>query len=171
MAVSAGSVLGEIAFLNRVPVYYQAAIWIGVFAATFGAIFPRFRKAVPAIRGRMKTSIAWPTGAKAINGLSWAAPFAAIGLFLPYYQYLILLGIGLGNLTTYIMMKKYTRANNPEQLLVSAIALGAIPAAFAIDSGLFTSHQDIAVMISRLFVALAYACGGIFAFATTSKQP
>jgi hypothetical protein len=169
-AVCAGAILGEIASMNRVPIYFQAAIWIGVFAVTFGAIFPKFRKAIPAIKGRMKNSIAWSTPAKAVNGLAWAAPFAAIGLFIHYYQYLILLGIGLGNLATYIMMKRYSRIDNHEQLVVSLIALSSIPVAAAIDYTLFLSRQDIAVMISRLLVAIAYGVGGAYAFLATPND-
>ena len=169
-AVCVGAVIAELAAMNKVSVYYQALIWAGAFAITFGAIYPRFRRAIPAIRGRMKNSIAWSTPAKAINGLAWAGPFAAIGLFPHFYQYLILLGIGLGNLATYVMMKKFSHINNPEQLIVSAIALWAIPVAFVIDSSLFISRQDIAVMISRLLIALAYGTGAAYAFATSGMK-
>ena len=169
-AVCAGAVIAELAAMNKVSVYYQALIWAGAFAITFGAIYPRFRRAIPAIRGRMKNSIAWSTPAKAINGLAWAGPFAAIGIFPHFYQYLILLGIGLGNLATYVMMKKFSHINNPEQLIVSAIALAAIPVAFVIDYSLFISRQDIAVMISRLLIALAYGTGAAYAFATSGMK-
>lgn len=163
VAVGIGSVLSEIAYQNNSPLYYYAIIWIGSFAGAIGAAGPRFRKAVPAIRGRMKNSIKWSTAAKAINGISWAGPFASIAAFPSLYQYLILLGIGLGNLSTYIMMKKYSGLDNREQLLVGAISLAALPVAVVIDSSLFATHQDIAVMISRILIAVAYAVGGAYA--------
>ncbi|AIF83691.1 hypothetical protein NTE_01630 [Candidatus Nitrososphaera evergladensis SR1] len=162
-AVGAGSVLSELAAINNMPVYWYAVIWIGSFGAVLAGAGPRFRKAIPAIRGRMKNSIKWSTGAKAINGVSWAGPFAAIGAFPHLYQYFILLGIGLGNLSTYILMKKYSGQNNPEQLLVGAISLVALPVALVIDGSLFATHQDIAVMVSRILIAIAYAVGGAYA--------
>lgn len=162
-AVGAGSVISELAAINNAPVYWYVVIWVASFGAVFAGAGPRFRKAIPAIRGRMKNSVKWSTGAKAINGISWAGPFVAIGAFPHFYQYFILLGIGLGNFSTYVLMKKYSGQNNPEQLLVGAISLVALPIAFAIDSSLFAAHQDIAVMVSRILIAIAYAVGGAYA--------
>jgi hypothetical protein len=169
LAVGAGSVLSEIAYLNDLPYYYYAVIWLGSFGAVFGAGARKFRKAAPAIRGRMKTSVKWSTGAKALNGVSWAGPFIAIAAFPSLYQYLILLGIGLGNLSTWMLIKKYSGADNREQLIVAVISLAAIPAAITIDSSLFAESQDIAVMLSRILIAIAYAAGG--AYALTKSGP
>ena len=159
MAVTTGAIAGEIAIQNHASVYYQVAIWAGAFIITFGAIMPKFKKAIPSIRSRMKRSMSWPTRTKAINGLCWAAPFTAIGAFPHLYQYLILLGIGLGNLSTYIFLRKYSGLDNPEQLLVGAISLAALPIAAVVDLSLFSSRQDLALMISRLLIAAAYAAG------------
>ena len=163
IAVGAGSVISELAYLNDLPLYYYAVIWLGSFGAVFGAGATKFRKAAPAIRGRMKTSVRWSAGAKALNGICWAGPFIAIAAFPSLYQYLILLGIGLGNLSTWLLIKKYSKVDNREQLIVAVISLAAIPAAIVIDSMLFATHQDIAVMLSRILIAIAYATGGTFA--------
>ncbi|MDQ4066889.1 MAG: hypothetical protein M3114_04820, partial [Thermoproteota archaeon] len=134
IAVVVGSFLSEIAnIITSFPLYYYAIIWLVSFGVVFGASSASLRKAVPAILGRMKTSSKWSTGAKALNGISWAGPFAAIAVFPSLYQYLILAGIGLGNLSTYLMIKKYSGADNPEQLVVAMISLVAIPAAAIID--------------------------------------
>ncbi len=163
IAVGAASVLSEIAFINNFPLYSYAIIWLGSFGAVFGAGATKFRKAAPAIRGRMKTSVRWSAGAKALNGACWAGPFIAIAAFPQFYQYLILLGIGLGNLSTWLLIKKYSNADNREQLIVAVISLVAIPAALVIDSSIFASQQDLAVMLSRILIAVAYAAGGAFA--------
>ena len=165
IAVVVASFSSEIAYsLARVPSYYYAIIWLVSFGVVFGASYTRLRKAVPSILSRMKTSTCWPTTAKALNGICWAGPFAAIAIFPSFYQYLILAGIGLGNLSTYGMMKKYNRADNREQLIVAIVALAAIPTAIIIDSMLFATRQDIEVMLSRIFIGIAYAAGGAFAF-------
>ena len=164
IAVVVASFLSEIAyFITSIPLYYYAIIWLVSFGAVFGASSSRLRKAIPAILGRMKTSTKWPAGAKALNGICWAGPFAAIAAFPSLYQYLILSGIGLGNLSTYLMIRKYSGADNREQLIVAIISLAAVPAAIMIDSMLFATRQDIAVMLSRIFIGIAYAAGGMSA--------
>ncbi len=165
IAVGVASFLSEIAYIiiPAFPLYYYAIIWLVSFGAVFGAISPRLRRVVPAILCRMKTSARWPAGAKALNGICWVGPFAAIAVFPSLYQYLILAGIGLGNLLTYLMIKQYSGADNREQLIVAMISLAAIPAAVMIDSMLFVTRQDIAVMLSRIFIGIAYAAGGVFA--------
>lgn len=162
-AAFAGAILSEIAFLNNAPFYYYALIWLGAFGATFGAAWPWFKKALPAIRGRMKNSVLWSQWAKALNAVCWAGPFAAIAVFPSLYQYLILLGIGLGNLSTYAMMKKYSGLDNREQLIVAAISLASLPVALLIDTSVFAQQQDVAVMLSRMLIAASYGAGGAFA--------
>jgi hypothetical protein len=167
IAVGSASVLSEIAHaVTNFPFYYYAIIWLISFGAVFGAFSARLRKAVPAIFDRMKKSTSWPASAKALNGICWAGPFIAIGAFPSLYQYLILTGIGLGNLSTYFMIKKYSGTDNREQLIVAIISLAALPIAFMIDNMLFATRQDIALMLSRIFIGFAYGAGGAFALLT-----
>ncbi len=163
-AVIIASFLSEITYSTFTPpLYYYVIIWLASFAAVFGANYRRLRNSLPAILIRMKTSTKWPTASKILNGICWAGPFAAITAFPAFYQYLILTGIGLGNLSTYLMIKKYSNTDNPEQLIVALVSLAAIPAAVMIDSTIFATRQDIAVMLSRIFIGVAYAAGGAFA--------
>ena len=166
MAVGVAAILSEIAFANKFPTFYYAVIWFGSFGITFGIILGKFRKIIPSIRGRMKNSVKWSRNVKAVNGLCWAAPFVAIGAFPDLYQYLILLGIGLGNFSTYIFMKKYSGLDNREQIIVGLVSLTAIPLAIIIDTSLFVTNQTIAVITSRIFIAVAYGAGGIYALVT-----
>ena len=162
ISVGTASILSEIAFENKDPLFYYAIIWFGSFAITFGVIFGKFRKIIPSIRGRMKNSVKWPSMVKVVNGLCWAAPFAAIGVFPSLYQYLILLGIGLGNVSTFIFMRKFSGLANYEQIIVGGISLLAIPIAIMIDTR-FVSNQTIAVILSRMMIAIAYGAGGVYA--------
>lgn len=114
------------------------------------------------IRQRMKNSVKWSPYVSAINGICWAGPFVVIGVFPSLLQYLILLGIGLGNLSTYLIMKKFSNQDNKEQMIVGCIALVSIPIAVFIDTRLVTL-QDVAVMLSRILIAISYAAGGIYA--------
>jgi hypothetical protein len=84
------------------------------------------------------------------------------------YQFLILLGIGLGNISTYLLMRKYNKVDNREQMIVGLISLFAIPFAIGIDWIMFSTRQDIAIMTSRILISVAYGAGGIYAI--TSKS-
>lgn len=169
IAVGVAAVLSEIAFVYNGAFYY-AIIWVTSFGIVFGATLGKFRNVIPAIRGRMKNSIKWSSTAKTLNGLCWAGPFIAIAVFQSLFQYLILLGIGAGSLSTYVLMKKYSGLDNPEQLIVGLISLAAIPIAIEIDTTVFTSSQDIAVMLSRILISIAYAAGGVYALLARETQ-
>lgn len=165
ISVGSASVISEIAFEHQSPIYHYAIIWLASFAITFGVILSKFRQILQSIRGRMKNSVKWSHPIKAINGLCWAAPFAAIGAFPHLYQYLILLGIGLGNTSTYTFMKRFSGLANNEQIIVGGISLAAIPIAVLLDTS-YVSNQTVAVIVSRFMIAMAYAAGGIYALAS-----
>jgi hypothetical protein len=167
-AIGFGSVLTEIAFIRRLPNFSYLIIWVSSFAVTFAVLFGKFRRSIYVVRNRMKNSIKWPANVKAVNGLCWAGPFIAIPIFIHFYQFLILLGIGLGNISTYLLMRKYNKLDNREQMIVGLISLFAIPFAIWIDSIMFSTRQDIAVMTSRILISVAYGTGGIYAI--TSKS-
>jgi len=169
-AVTIASVTSEILFLNHLPVYLYGIVWFGTFGMIFGFYFMRFKQKIPLIRNRMKNSLSWSLHVKIINGSCWALPFILIGVFPQYFQYLILLGIGLGNFSTYIFMKVFSHQNNKEQLLIGVISLLVIPIAIEIDTSLFVSHQDIAVLLSRILIAISYAVGGTYALVSKTKR-
>ncbi len=162
ISVASASILSEIVFEQKDPIYYYAIIWAGSFSLTFGTIFGKWKNIIPSIRGRMKNSVKWPPFVKAVNGLCWAAPFAAIAVLPWIYQYLILLGIGLGNTSTYFFMKKFGGISNNEQIIVGGVSLVSIPLAILIDTS-YISNQTVAVIVSRLMIAVAYGAGGVFA--------
>lgn len=163
VAVVMGTLLSEVVVKYRSPVYEYVIIWVVSFGATFGVIFRKFRRVIPSVRSRMKNSLKWPIGAKVVNGLCWAAPFASIGVFPSMYQYLILVGIGLGNLSTYLLMKKYSDLENREQMIVGFLSLASIPISIGIGMTVFALRHDLAVFLSRMLIAISYAAGGIYA--------
>ena len=84
--------------------------------------------------------------------------------------YLILAGIGFGNLSTYILLKKYRNINynnhnssdaSQGQLVVGLISLIAIPVVFEVYT-MLTIREDIAALLSRYLISFAYAVGGIY---------
>ena len=185
IAVALASILSEITFLNRLPLYYNAVIWIGSFIVTFTSLLYNRRNILwSSFRNRIKNSIKWPIHAKIINGMCWAGPFAAIALLPSLFPYLILAGIGSGNVSTYLLLKKYgdinkSESNNDnnnnsgagrEQIIVGLISLTAIPIVFEVHIGMLTVREDIAIMLSRILISFAYAAGGIYAIMIKNKR-
>jgi len=170
IAVAIASIASEIVFLNNLPKYVYGIVWVGVFGIIFSLYFLSFKKRISLIRNRMKNSLSWPLYIKIINGSCWALPFALIAVFPQYFQYLILLGIGLGNFSTYAFMKLFSNQSNKEQILVGLTALLAIPIAIEIDTSLFVSHQDIAILLSRILISISYAIGGAYALFSKTKS-
>ena len=112
IVISSGSILSEIAFRNDFPLYSYGLIWIIVFGLVFGLQFQKLKMVFSSIRQRMKSSTKWSLSAKATNGVCWALPFVLIAFFPEFSQYLLLLGIGFGNVSTFIFMKKFSGLRN-----------------------------------------------------------
>ena len=170
IAVAVASITSEILFLRNSPSYLYGVVLLGTFGLIFGFYFLHFKEKTRLIRNRMKNSLTWPLYVKIINGCCWALPFVLIGVFPQYFQYFILLVIGLGNSSTYIFMKFYSTQRNKEQILVGLASLLAIPIAMEIDSSIFVSHQDIAILLSRLLISISYAIGGVYALFSGIKM-
>ena len=162
-AVAIASIASHVLSIINLPSYLYGLVWFGTFGVIFGFYFMHFKEKIPLIRTRMKNSLSWPLYVKIINGSCWALPFVIIGIFPQYFQYMILLGIGLGNLSTYLFLRLFSNQNNKEQFLVGLISLMVIPLAIEIDTSLFVSHQDIAVLLSRILISISYAVGGAYA--------
>lgn len=171
IAVALASVLTEIAFLNKWPMYYSVVIWIGSFVITFIFLLYTRRNLIwSSLRVRLKNSIKWPLHAKIINGICWAGPFSIIAVLPSLFPYLILAGIGFGNISTYLLLKKYRNINynkrnssdaSQGQLIVGLISLIAIPIVFEVYT-MVTAREDIVSLLSRYFISFAYAVGGIY---------
>lgn len=164
IAVLSGTIINEFLASHHIPLYYQLLSWILVFIFVLGIAFTKMKNLFRSIRNRMKNSIRWPLHIKIINGLSWAGPFLAIPIFHPIAHYLILSGIGACNISTYFLIKRYSKYDNKEQFIVGILAIIMIPVLFLIDVLLapVIVHQHV-LTLSRIFVAISYGIGGIYA--------
>jgi hypothetical protein len=166
ISVALAAIIAEIASINKVPVYYYPIIWVGSFAITFLTLFHKNRGLLHSLQSRMKNSIRWPGKVKVLNAICWAGPFAAIAIYPSLLPYLVLAGIGLGNISTYLLLRKYNGINYREQLIVGIVSLAALPVTYVMHTSISVIKEDIAVMLSRIFVSLAYAAGGVYAIVT-----
>jgi hypothetical protein len=172
IAIALASILSEIALLNKWPLYYNAVIWIGSFVISFTSLLYGKWNIWSSLRNRIKNSIKWPLHAKIINGVCWAGPFVVIAVLPSLFPYLILVGIGSGNVSTYLLLKRYKNINYNNndndsdagrgQFIVGLISLVAIPIVFEVHTNMFTVRDDVSIMLSRILISFAYAVGGIY---------
>ena len=101
--------------------------------------------------------------------LGWT--ISATALLPSLFPYLILAAIGCGNISTYLLLRRYRDINNKNnnrnsaghgQFIVGLISLIAIPIVFEVQTSMFIVREDIAVMLSRILISFAYAVGGIY---------
>ena len=172
IAIALASILSEIALLNNWPLYYNAVIWIGSFVISFTSLLYGKWNIWSSLRNRINNSIKWPLHAKIINGVCWAGPFVVIAVLPSLFPYLILAGIGSGNVSTYLLLKRYKNKNYNNndndsdagrgQFIVGLISLVAIPIVFEVHTNMFTVRDDVSIMLSRILISFAYAVGGIY---------
>jgi hypothetical protein len=148
---------------SHFPYYYYPLLWFGSFCISVGASLYKKRRVFSSVRSRMKKSLAWPLYIKIINGLCWAAPFSIISIFHDLYPYLILLAIGMGNISTYLFIKIYSKGDSKEQLIVGLIAISGILISIILDNTIFSTDYEIALLVSRLLIAASYGMGGVYA--------
>jgi hypothetical protein len=101
--------------------------------------------------------------AKLVNGICWAAPFVMIPIFQSMYPYLVLLGIGAGNISTYSMLRKYNHVSIKEQYLVGILSISFIPLALIINPTILHNSTELVALASRLLIGIAYGVGGLYA--------
>ena len=105
---------------------------------------------------------------KLINGLCWAAPFGLGALIPSIHEYLILAGIGLGNLSTFIIFMVNDKIKNIDQFIVGFISL------ISIGIIVFLYNDDIIAkssgdFLARILISVAYGIGGIYSFTVKTE--
>ncbi len=130
-------------------------IWIASLSLSIILVF-RIKDLKPTIKQIFSNSNRWSIKMKTINGLAWALPFMLAIIIPSYYPYLILLGIGLGNLVTYLMIKTSNGFTTRGQMIVGIIALLSLP----LIASIYYLGFDASI-IMRLLVAIAYGIGGL----------
>jgi hypothetical protein len=147
--------------------YIYIIIWISSFSIFFLILRSKIMHSIYNIQSKIRKSTNWPTSLKVINGICWAAPFGLALLTPSFHEYLILTGIGLGNISTFIIFLLRNKIKNIDQLIVgsvSMISIGVI--VFLYDWKVIDqSHGDF---LARILISIAYGIGGIYS--TIIKQ-
>ena len=163
VAITSATILDWIILLYSLPSYAALAIWWVVFVIITVTLVFHFRHMLLPLRNRMKNSFSWPMTAKVVNGICWAGPFAMIPIFQSMYPYLILLGIGAGNICTYSLLRKHSHMSNREQYLVGVLSISFIPLALILNYTILHNSTELSPLASRLLIGIAYGIGGLYA--------
>ncbi len=148
-------------FSREINYYFYAMIWIGSFLVFFLLFRTRIIDSVKIIKTRIKKSTGWPLTIKIINGICWAGPFFFAAFMPVIHEFLILLGIGLGNISTALIFLKYNRLKNKDQMIVGLICLISIVIIMVLyQYDLIAKVQG--EFLARILISIAYGIGGVY---------
>ena len=164
------SILSHIAFVYTFSHFYYYIIWIGCFAVSLLLFLKPILSMRKVFRDRVSTSISWPFLIKLINGLTWALPFLLIPFFQKYYPFLLLTGLSLGNISTFIFLKKYSKIFSIEQLITGALLLSSLLIVTIYYN--YTNHYEMILFSTRVMISVSYGIGGLVGyFKNTDDNP
>ena len=161
LAVFSATIISYIIDLKVEYFFIHITIWILCFFIYFLIFKSKLIKSLHIIRNKIKKSTGWSPMMKLINGLCWAAPFGLGALIPSIHEYLILAGIGLGNLSTFIIFMVNNKIKNMDQFivgLISIISIGVIILLYN-DNIIAKSSGDF---LARILISVAYGIGGIY---------
>jgi hypothetical protein len=98
---------------------------------------------------------------KIINGICWAAPFLLGALIPSMHEYLILAGIGLGNISTYMIFLLSNKIKNIDQLIVGLISMISIGIIIFLYEGKII-EKSYGEFLARILISIAYGIGGVY---------
>lgn len=85
------------------------------------------------------------------------------------HEYLILAGIGLGNISTFTIFLLSNKIKNKDQLIVGLISIISIGIIFFLYNGKVIEKSD-GEFLARIFISIAYGIGGIYSLVIKPEQ-
>jgi hypothetical protein len=143
--------------------YFYYATWIFSFFFSLLIFIRPILSSGRLIKGRFSTSISWPPLIKLFNGIAWALPFILIPFFQKYYPFLLLTGLSLGNISTFIFLKKFSRIYSIGQVVTGSLLLLSLLSILVLNYGYSLGYEDI-LYGSRIMISLSYGLGGIIGY-------
>ncbi len=163
------SVFTHLIFIYRLDYSFYYIAWTSSLAFSLVIFLKPITSRRKLLRERFSKSTSWPHFVKLINGVAWALPFVLIPFFHKYYPFLLLAGLSMGNLSTFIFLKRYSKISNIEQLIAGSILLSSLFGILIYYS--YFSDYEAVLFSSRFLIALSYGLGGIIGyFRNTSEE-
>lgn len=156
------SILSHIIFVYNLDYFYYYLIWFGCLAISLLVFLKPLISMRTVFRERVSTSISWPLSVKLINGLTWALPFVFILFFQKYYPFLLLTGLSLGNISTFIFLKKYSKIYGVEQIITGLFVLSSLFSILVYYN--YTDNYEQTLFLTRVMLSVSYAIGGLVGY-------
>jgi hypothetical protein len=160
-SVFSATILSHIIHLKFNYFFLDIIIWVGCFLMFFIIFRGKIIQSFHIIRNKIRKSTSWSPSMKLINGLCWAAPFGLGALIPSIHEYLILAGIGLGNLSTFMIFMINNKLKNMDQFIVgftSIISIGIIILLYNLN----VIDKSSGDFLARILISVAYGIGGIY---------
>ena len=162
------SILSHIVFVYNFNYLYYYAIWIGCFVISLLLFIRPLLRMRNVFRQRVSTSISWPFVVKLVNGLTWALPFVFIPFFHKCYPFLLLTGMSLGNISTFIFLKKYSKIFSIEQAITGSLVLLSL--FFILIYYTYSDNYELILFLTRVMIAVSYGIGGLVGYFKNSDS-
>lgn len=162
------SILSHIVFVYNLDYFYYYLIWASCFAISLLLFLKPLMSMRTVLRDRVSTSITWPFAVKLINGLTWALPFVFIPFFQKYYPFLLLAGLSLGNISTFIFLKKYSKIYSIEQIITGSLILSSLFSILIYYN--YTDNYEQTLFLTRVMISISYAIGGLVGYFKTDND-
>lgn len=162
------SILSHIVFVYNLDYFYYYLIWASCFAISLLLFLKPLMSMRKVLRDRVSTSITWPFAVKLINGLTWALPFVFIPFFQKYYPFLLLAGLSLGNISTFIFLKKYSKIYSIEQIITGSLILSSLFSILIYYN--YTDNYEQTLFLTRVMISISYAIGGLVGYFKTDNN-
>ena len=156
------SILSHIVYVYDLSYFYYYLIWPGCFGISLLLFLKSLLSLRKVFRDRVSTSISWPFIIKLINGLTWALPFVLIPFLQKYYPFLLLTGLSLGNISTFIFLRKYSKIYSVEQVITGSLTLSSLFSIVVYYN--YTDNYELTLFLTRVMISVSYAIGGLVGY-------
>ena len=153
------SILSHLVFVYDLDYFYYYLIWPSCFAISLLIFLKPLISMRTVFRERVSTSISWPFIIKMINGLTWALPFVFILFLQKYYPFLLLTSLFLGNISTFIFLRKFSKIYSIEQIITGVFILSTLFSILIYYN--YTDNYEQTLFLTRVMISVSYAIGGL----------
>jgi hypothetical protein len=161
--IGLSAILSHFVFIYGLNHSFYYVVWISSFIFSLLVFLRPLLSTRKSLRERFSKSVSWPHFVKLTNGLTWALPFTLIPFFQKDYPFLLLTGLSLGNVSTFIFLRRYSGIHSIEQIITGSVLLISLFCILILYHGHLFDYESI-LFTSRILISLSYGLGGIVGY-------
>jgi hypothetical protein len=161
--IGLSAILSHFVFIYGLNYSFYYVVWISSFVFSLLIFLRPLLSTRKSLRERFSKSVSWPHFVKLINGLTWALPFTLIPFFQKDYPFLLLTGLSLGNVSTFIFLRRYSQIHSIEQIITGSVLLISLFCILILYYGYLFDYESI-LFASRILISLSYGLGGVVGY-------